>query len=50
MASDKTAGKPSVKGGKSYENVLGGFQALRLDQRMLAGKLSEMELECNEHK
>lgn len=50
MASDKKIGKPLTKGGKSNEEILSVFQALRNDQRLMAGKLSEMEMELNEHK
>lgn len=50
MASDKKTAKPLNKGGKSNENILAGFQNLRVDQRAMASKLSEMELELNEHK
>ncbi|XP_043283545.1 prefoldin subunit 2 [Venturia canescens] len=51
MASEKKSGvKPLNKNGKSNENILAHFQALRVDQRMMASKLSELELEVNEHK
>ncbi|XP_012258371.1 prefoldin subunit 2 [Athalia rosae] len=50
MASDKKAGKSSTKGGKSNEEIFAGFQTLRSEQRVMASKLSEMELELNEHK
>lgn len=51
MASEKKSGvKPLNKGGKSNESILANFQALRVDQRMMASKLSELELEVNEHK
>lgn len=38
--------------GKTFagEEIYNGFQILRSEQRNLAGKLSEMELELNEHK
>lgn len=40
-----------VKGkGKSPDEILEGFQALRGEQRHLATKISEMELELHEHK
>ncbi|XP_063980685.1 prefoldin subunit 2 [Diachasmimorpha longicaudata] len=50
MASDKKTGKSQTKGGKSNEEILAAFQALRNDQRLMASKLSEMEMELNEHK
>ncbi|XP_011302750.1 prefoldin subunit 2 [Fopius arisanus] len=50
MASDKKMGKPLTKGGKSNEEILAAFQTLRNDQRLMASKLSEMEMELNEHK
>lgn len=50
MASEsKKLDKKSNKG-PSPEEVLNGFQALRADQRNLATKLSEFELDLNEHK
>ncbi|XP_046485296.1 prefoldin subunit 2-like [Neodiprion pinetum] len=50
MASDKKAGKSSIRGGKSNEEIFAGFQTLRNEQRVMANKLSEMEIEMNEHK
>ena len=32
------------------ENVANGFQALRTEQRSLASKLSELQMDLNEHK
>lgn len=51
MASEKkrTAKAPS-KREKTAEEILTEFQSLRNEQRMLANKLSEMEMELNEHK
>ncbi|XP_031834630.1 prefoldin 2 [Nomia melanderi] len=49
MASDKTSGK-STEGTKSTTNVLLAFQMLRNEQRAVANKLSELEMELNEHK
>ncbi|CAG9825110.1 unnamed protein product [Phaedon cochleariae] len=34
----------------SPEEILNGFQTLRAEQRTLSGKLSEFELDLNEHK
>lgn len=34
----------------SPEEILNGFQTLRAEQRALSGKLSEFELDLNEHK
>lgn len=50
MASDskKTDKKPTK--GPSPEDILAGFQGLRADQRNFATKLSEFELDLNEHK
>lgn len=50
MASEKKSGKTSSKSGKSNEEVFAGFQTLRNEQRLMASKLSEMEMELNEHK
>lgn len=36
--------------GLSPEEILNGFQTLRAEQRALSGKLSEFELDLNEHK
>ncbi|XP_029056540.1 prefoldin subunit 2 [Osmia bicornis bicornis] len=49
MASDKKSGKSS-KGTKSNAEILSEFQMLRNEQRTMANKLSEMEMELNEHK
>lgn len=49
MASDKKADKKSLKG-PTPEDIINGFQQLRHEQRSLASKLSEFELEVNEHK
>lgn len=35
---------------KSNEEVIQGFQRLRTEQRQLASKLSELEMDLNEHK
>lgn len=50
MASEKKSGKSSSKSGKSNEEIFAGFQMLRNEQRLMANKLSEMEMELNEHK
>lgn len=56
MASAKNAGKSTAaattttRGGKSNEEIFAGFQSLRNEQRVMANKLSEMEMELNEHK
>ncbi|XP_038213857.1 prefoldin subunit 2 [Zerene cesonia] len=44
----KTASKGSK--GKSNEEVFAGFQTLRNEQRQLANKISELEMDLNEHK
>ncbi|XP_003393756.1 probable prefoldin subunit 2 [Bombus affinis] len=49
MASDKKSGKSS-KGTKTTTEILSEFQMLRNEQRAMANKLSEMEMELNEHK
>lgn len=41
--------KKSTKG-PSPEDILNGFQTLRAEQRALSGKLSEFELDLNEHR
>lgn len=45
MASEKKPPKA-----KNAEEILTEFQTLRDEQRMLVKKLSEMEMELNEHK
>ena len=50
MASEKKSAKAPSKKEKSAEEILSEFQKLRNEQRMLANKLSEMEMELNEHK
>ncbi|XP_067013407.1 prefoldin subunit 2 [Anabrus simplex] len=47
MASD---GKKQKGKGKTNEEIFNGFQMLRAEQRQLASKLSELELEQHEHK
>ncbi|CAG9787579.1 unnamed protein product [Diatraea saccharalis] len=44
--------KPAPKGGKtkSSEEIFAGFQTLRSEQRQLANKISELEMDLNEHK
>ncbi|CAK1585795.1 unnamed protein product [Parnassius mnemosyne] len=36
--------------GKSAEEIFAGFQNLRSEQRQLANKISELEMDLNEHK
>lgn len=43
----KTASKNASK---SNEEIIQGFQRLRTEQRQLASKLSELEMDLNEHK
>ncbi|XP_011172073.1 prefoldin subunit 2 [Solenopsis invicta] len=50
MASEKKPAKSSSKREKTAEEILTEFQSLRNEQRILANKLSEMEMELNEHK
>lgn len=45
----KKVDKKSSKG-PTPEEILNTFQTLRSEQRNLAGKLSEFELEVNEHR
>lgn len=42
--------KPAAKGKKSNEEIFQGFQTLRAEQRQLASKISELEMDLNEHK
>lgn len=50
MATDSKKVK-SPKGRQlTSDEIYAGFQVLRNEQRHLAGKLSEMELDLNEHK
>ena len=53
MASDtgKKPSKSSAKNAaKSNEEIIQGFQKLRGEQRQLVSKLSELEMDLNEHK
>lgn len=47
-----TMAKPAPKGGKgkSGDEIFSGFQNLRTEQRQLANKISELEMDLNEHK
>lgn len=49
MANNSKASDKKSKG-PSPEEILNGFQQLRADQRNFATKLSEFELDLNEHK
>lgn len=49
MASESRRSDKKSKG-PSPEEVLNGFQTLRAEQRNLATKLSEFEVDLNEHK
>ncbi|XP_076676956.1 prefoldin 2 [Andrena cerasifolii] len=49
MASNKKSGK-AAEAAKSNAGILSEFQILRNEQRAMANKLSEMEMELNEHK
>ena len=47
----KPASKPGSKAAaKSNEEIVQGFQKLRAEQRQLVSKLSELEMDLNEHK
>ena len=51
MASSDKKPKNATKGTtKSNEEIIQGFQRLRTEQRQLANKLSELEMDLNEHK
>lgn len=50
MASDSKNKEKKSSKGKSHEEIFSGFQMLRAEQRGLATKLSEFELDLNEHK
>lgn len=50
MANDPKKTDKKASKGPSPEDILNGFQQLRADQRNLATKLSEIELDLNEHK
>ncbi|KAL4709582.1 hypothetical protein ACJJTC_007313 [Scirpophaga incertulas] len=41
---------PKKSKSKSNEEIFAGFQALRTEQRKLANKISELEMDLNEHK
>ncbi|KAJ8922015.1 hypothetical protein NQ315_008654 [Exocentrus adspersus] len=49
MASNSAKDKKSSRG-PSPEEIINGFQTLRAEQRALSGKLSEFELDLNEHR
>ncbi|XP_041979828.1 prefoldin subunit 2 [Aricia agestis] len=42
--------KNTSKGKKTNEEIFAGFQNLRSEQRQLANKISELEMDLNEHK
>nr|CAG4643654.1 EOG090X0L97 [Ilyocryptus agilis] len=50
MADKKQAKNTSKNAKKSNEEIIQGFQRLRAEQRQLASKLSELEMDLNEHK
>lgn len=45
-----TNSKKKSEKGLSPEEIVNGFHTLRAEQRTLSGKLSEFELDLNEHK
>lgn len=47
MAQKAAAKNPKAK---SSEEIFSGFQTLRAEQRQLANKISELEMDLNEHK
>lgn len=47
MAQKTVAKNPKAK---SREEIFSGFQTLRGEQRQLANKISELEMDLNEHK
>lgn len=49
MANDPKKDKKSIKG-PTPEDIVNGFNTLRSEQRSLATKLSEFEMDLNEHK
>lgn len=49
MANDPKKDKKSSKG-PTPEDIVNGFNILRSEQRSLATKLSEFEMDLNEHK
>jgi prefoldin subunit 2 len=50
LSEKKQVKTTSNKGAKSNEEIIQGFQRLRTEQRQLANKLSELEMDLNEHK
>ncbi|RZF43557.1 hypothetical protein LSTR_LSTR012837 [Laodelphax striatellus] len=51
MATDSTKVRTTAKGKQlSHEEIYNGFQRLRNEQRLLANKLTEVEVDFNEHK
>ncbi|XP_018331059.1 prefoldin subunit 2 [Agrilus planipennis] len=50
MASDSKKQDKKSQKGPTPEEVINGFNQLRLDQRNIATKVAELELEENEHK
>lgn len=46
----EAAKKKADKKPKSNEEIVNGFHKLRLEQRILTQKISEMEMEQQEHK
>lgn len=50
MSSEIKKVKPASKGKLSEEEIYSTFQVLRNEQRTLANKISELEVDHNEHK
>lgn len=50
MASEAKKTDKKVGKGTDPQEILAGFQTLRAEQRNLTSKLSELELDQNEHK
>merc|ERR1712198_151566 len=50
MSGDKKSAGPSgPKGGKSQQEIVATFQKMRENQRNLASKISELEVDIKEH-
>ena len=44
-----SSAKAGLKGNANHEHIVAGFQELRNQQRAIASKISELEMERKEH-
>ena len=49
MSGDKKAGPSTAKANKNQQEIVATFQKMRENQRNLASKISELEVDIKEH-